>query len=682
MGFVTAIDKAVNKRHYANEAQKERDHQAEMNQQFMDMLDKQMGEFDAQNAGIWGMVGQSGQTNNDIWSTYGAGGSGTTRQGSGGTGGNVPPATTIEDLMAMFRTGGTAGPNYDTSGNANFDTSGGVDFLKTFATGPNFDPNGNADFTGGSQNTIPKTNVDPYANVQNANSNTGGLNLETLWANAGVDNSWRTNSGAMYNLNDLIGYFDAKNAEKDRPSVFGTNPTSSTSPASDEVTLEQAPAGGEQRSGASSGAAPIEVKLPSTVPPEISGEIENLALKLEDAVANGLMTQEEAERLIRDLEGRATGLDGAETSDKVAVENGRVWGDPHFVCADGGKFDVQGEAGKTYNILSDRDLQVNAQFDEFGGKGSGLTTIGQVGITLGEDQVQFGKDGTLTINGEKKEDGTYLDGAVTLEDGKLTVKEDEFRFEVHVQKHPQGDHLNIENIRSENANADRVLPSGLWGGTVDGDGKARNGDAGKGTQGGGAIEDVNGNITKRGDKDTVKTYEVDGLFDTKFENHNEFAEKPDPAKDELAGDIDRISQQLDKLEGITMQANEVLDEIDMREERGQISPEAAQQARADIMDGLEAAKDAVLKPGDENSIFGKDFSNEDILGNVMSNLNRIDSDLNKLAKSTESSNTVVDGLRKTAESAGNPDEKAEITALADKIEVANLDVQLKTLEWT
>ncbi|MBC7178952.1 MAG: hypothetical protein H5U14_02485, partial [Roseovarius sp.] len=43
-----------------------------------------------------------------------------------------------------------------------------------------------------------------------------------------------------------------------------------------------------------------------------------------------------------------------------------------------------------------------------------------------------------------------------------------------------------------------------------------------GTQGGGAIEDLEGNITERGDRTTVQDYEVNGLFQTDFEHHNRF----------------------------------------------------------------------------------------------------------------------------------------------------------------
>lgn len=223
---------------------------------------------------------------------------------------------------------------------------------------------------------------------------------------------------------------------------------------------------------------------------------------------------------LEDLSGK---MDVWTTLPTLAVDQGRIWGDPHFVGEDGGQYDVQGVAGQHYNILSDAGLQVNARFDEFGHAGSGMTVMGAIGITIGNDQIEINKDGRVLINGEAVSSGTYLDGKVTVTEGRhVQIKEEEYSFRVDFQKHSGGDHLNIENIRSDNAAADGVLPSGLWGVTVDYDDDARNGDAGKGTQGGGAIEDLEGNITERGDRTTVQDYEVNGLFQTDFEHHNRF----------------------------------------------------------------------------------------------------------------------------------------------------------------
>ena len=69
-----------------------------------------------------------------------------------------------------------------------------------------------------------------------------------------------------------------------------------------------------------------------------------------------------------------------DTKDPVAAnEMARFWGDPHFVGADGGKFDVQGEAGKTYNLLTDKGLKYEGRFD---GWGQGVTVVGRTSLVL------------------------------------------------------------------------------------------------------------------------------------------------------------------------------------------------------------------------------------------------------------------------------------------------------------
>ncbi|MEM9853732.1 MAG: hypothetical protein AAF841_04680, partial [Pseudomonadota bacterium] len=229
--------------------------------------------------------------------------------------------------------------------------------------------------------------------------------------------------------------------------------------------------------------------------------------------------------------------------DPVKVTQGRIWGDPHFVGADGGKYDVQGEAGKTYNILSDTGVQMNATFKEWNNPGT--TVVEKVGITTAQGQIQINEDGSLLLDGEiaipKGQAGSYLNGAVTVNDkGHITVKAGEYdiTFDNFAKNDKSGAWINNIELRSENANSDGQLPSGLWGATVDGDGQARNGDRGKGTQGGGAIETLKGEITQKGDKETVKLYEVGSIFDVSFDNFNEFAGPAKPVGGTAQLDID------------------------------------------------------------------------------------------------------------------------------------------------
>ena len=202
---------------------------------------------------------------------------------------------------------------------------------------------------------------------------------------------------------------------------------------------------------------------------------------------------------------------------KPIAGTARIWGDPHFVGADGGQFDVQGEAGKTYNLLSDRGFQMNGRFDSWGS--AGATVVGEVGISAGTNYINVEKSGKAVVNGQVLNDGDRValrgGGYVEKKGNEVTVKSGE--WEVNFQTHR--DHINMD-ITTSNAVADGVRPHGLIGQTFDGDGKARNGDKGAGVQGGGAIEDINGNIARSGDKSAVKSYEVAALWDTNFQHHN------------------------------------------------------------------------------------------------------------------------------------------------------------------
>lgn len=206
--------------------------------------------------------------------------------------------------------------------------------------------------------------------------------------------------------------------------------------------------------------------------------------------------------------------------------SGTITGDPHFADPDGGKFDVMGDAGKTYNILSDRKFQMNALFDKWGQ--DGVTVVTKSGFTLGNSKVEFGLDGKLKVNGEDKAAGDYDLGSgnkISLKDGSLTVTSSEYTVTV----------ANVPNvcqnitITAKNALADGVRPEGLFGQLFDEDKDARNGDAGVGAQGGGAIatlkvDDTTGKyiLSQKGDKEAYKLYEVSNLNDTAFKNFNKF----------------------------------------------------------------------------------------------------------------------------------------------------------------
>eukprot|EP00899_Mesostigma_viride_P007159 jgi/Mesvir1/16444/Mv18164-RA.1 len=96
--------------------------------------------------------------------------------------------------------------------------------------------------------------------------------------------------------------------------------------------------------------------------------------------------------------------------------------DPHFVTSRGQKFDFNGEAAKTYCIITDRTLHVNARFTGAANpeatpvpasattKPDDRTWMDQVAILVGDDRVLVGAEsppgtsyalayGTLLVNG-------------------------------------------------------------------------------------------------------------------------------------------------------------------------------------------------------------------------------------------------------------------------------------------
>lgn len=223
---------------------------------------------------------------------------------------------------------------------------------------------------------------------------------------------------------------------------------------------------------------------------------------------------------------RDDGRDRADANDPVVAGSARIWGDPHFVGQDGGRFDVQGEAGKVYNLLSDQGFQMNGRFQHYGEEGSGKTTVGAVGIVAGGDEVTVKGDGTVSVNGRELQDGDTVrlaDGGYVTKDGdKTTVVAGEYKVEFdHKDSRKSGDYLNM-TVSTDDANSDGVLPHGLLGQTFDVDDLARNGDRGQGAQGGGAIEQGGGRLSEEGDLNAITYYETNGLHDTDFNTFNMF----------------------------------------------------------------------------------------------------------------------------------------------------------------
>ena len=167
--------------------------------------------------------------------------------------------------------------------------------------------------------------------------------------------------------------------------------------------------------------------------------------------------------------------------------DGLVWGDPHFRGDDGGFYDVQGEAGHVYSLLSDSDLQLNARFIYWQGEVRPGTVLGEFGLTMGEDRLQVDLQGA-SLNGTDLQIGTTptSKGSVSYDGTVTTVDTGDYILTMTRQ-----DGMFALRIKVVDPFSDLVAPHGLWGQTVDADSQARDGDFYKdnydyGLQGGGS----------------------------------------------------------------------------------------------------------------------------------------------------------------------------------------------------
>ena len=203
-----------------------------------------------------------------------------------------------------------------------------------------------------------------------------------------------------------------------------------------------------------------------------------------------------------DLTVKVTGVpaDGSMDQKVAANQTGQILGDPHFIGADGGEFDVQGEPNKTFNILTDKGLQFHGLF--IPGKPPGVTLVGQTSIRLDKDgksnAIQFEpRKQVATIDGvpATAQTTTTVDGGKTYLKGKnlVTITGEGYEIEQEFIKGDSNlpDYINA-NIKSgkKGVSSDGVMPTGLLGQTFDADSDRRDGKKGKGAQGEGAIDGV------------------------------------------------------------------------------------------------------------------------------------------------------------------------------------------------
>ena len=142
-------------------------------------------------------------------------------------------------------------------------------------------------------------------------------------------------------------------------------------------------------------------------------------------------------------------------------EHSQVVGDPHFII-DGHMYDVQGENGKTYNIIKDGDLQVNSRFGSWGGT---ATVQKEIGVKVGNQKLNLNAEtGKAQINGADMEVNKSYDignGQTAVWNGStLQVNTEEYTM----QFVSRGTYIDsYVDVTSKGAEWNGVLAHGLLG---------------------------------------------------------------------------------------------------------------------------------------------------------------------------------------------------------------------------
>ena len=188
-----------------------------------------------------------------------------------------------------------------------------------------------------------------------------------------------------------------------------------------------------------------------------------------------------------------------------ANRSAMIYGDPAFVGFEGNGevFFVSGQHGKKYNLLSDRDVQVNGTFINSPGT---VTYLGDVGVTVRRNKIEYHVNGAPpTINDRNLNPGETVKmtkDSVSWDGNTLVITTKEYVFKI--SKH----RLEVTTTAG-GVFKDGVMPHGLLGQTADEDTNVRRAHD---YQGSGAID---GSYTD---------YEVPDLFST-ANKFNRFAYK-------------------------------------------------------------------------------------------------------------------------------------------------------------
>eukprot|EP00824_Muranothrix_gubernata_P023898 TRINITY_DN66_c0_g1_i2.p1 TRINITY_DN66_c0_g1~~TRINITY_DN66_c0_g1_i2.p1 ORF type:complete len:436 (+),score=92.62 TRINITY_DN66_c0_g1_i2:57-1364(+) len=166
-----------------------------------------------------------------------------------------------------------------------------------------------------------------------------------------------------------------------------------------------------------------------------------------------------------------------------------VDGDPHFTGFHGGQYDVMGEPGKVFSILSDSNVAVNARFIQY--PEDEATYMGEIGVVVGTSHLHVDTSGVMTLHPLRSEDShTYLldnDGTATYEGQEIVIRASGWVIRISRKLEMRDTkllHLDVAFDTITGAAPSGSCPHGLWGQTVCRAGRS----VGQGTQGEGVIE--------------------------------------------------------------------------------------------------------------------------------------------------------------------------------------------------
>jgi hypothetical protein len=215
--------------------------------------------------------------------------------------------------------------------------------------------------------------------------------------------------------------------------------------------------------------------------------------------------------------------------------DGSITGDPHFLGADGERYDIHPINGKKYSLIKDENMALNAEFQPYvpgetdngqvGTGNRGRPVMKKLGLKIGNESVEMETDNRtgkpiIKINGELMPDtdkkGFIKDGFTwdintkTLSFDK-TVNGESWKMRlVWNDRQGNGSFFDVFIDRAD-LGKNGTTTTGLWGHSVGGGTTSA-------MNGVGVLRDANGNLLPTGTatssqayKDALKSYEVEKL---------------------------------------------------------------------------------------------------------------------------------------------------------------------------